>query len=476
MVIIPDLDRKPPARPKTGRPVRLYPSGNSDPGSWNFSEGEIPVWNVEIPGLDYLKKHSPLGYLLMRRNRLEDLAENRRVFYVACTRAKRHLILTSGLNKRLTDKKKKSLTPEDYRERAPIIDLLDDIYGFNQNFPPEQSKVHEGKDDMPSVVWSDPEIREYKGVNYKKEKLKRDDLCSYDKKIKKIDLTGTIRTPPYLQFSFKSFRIFKDCPVRFYYDVVLGIKSGVKPAGLLGDDFFATDIKIKEEGELEYGSEKALFLGALIHGYLEKHKFGESLDEDILNSIWGKLSSSYDDRGMGKDVLLAQRKKSSEHLKRTLYDKRLVDLMGGSVDYAEVPFLFSVSSGIEFRGVIDRIFKDRDRGSWVIIDWKSNDLKKRNPHEVARENDYHLQLSCYRWAVESILNEKVGGLYIYFTDKGHLLESHTDDNPESVIDEMMVKIKDYEEKRHHLEDDKKRMREQSTKCLLCGYSDTFCKR
>ena len=476
MVIIPDLDRRPPARPKPGRPLRLYPSDDQGPGTWNHREGEIPVWGVEIPRLDYLKKYSPLGYLLMRRNMLEDMAENRRVFYVACTRAENHLILTGGLNKRLMENERRSLTSDDYRERTAILDLLDDIYGFNLNFPPERSKIHEGRGDLPAVVWRDPEAREYKGVYYNNESVKRDDFCSYDERIRKIDLTGAIRTPPYLQLSFKSIRIFKNCPVRFYYDVVLGIKSaGTRSTGLLEDAPFLTDVNRKEEDEQEYGSEKALFLGSLIHEYLEKHRFGGPFDEEIFNGMWERLSCSYRDKGLGNDVLLALKGKSFDHLKKTLSDSRLIDLLGGSAGYAEVQFLFSVSNGIEFRGVIDRLFRDKDSGSWMIIDWKSNDLEKRNPDDVAKEEDYYLQLSCYKWAVESILNEKVAGLYIYFTDKGHLLESHTDDNPERVIDEMLAKIRDYEEKRQNLENDQKRIREESTRCLSCGYRDTFCK-
>jgi hypothetical protein len=64
MVIIPDLNRRPPSRTQVGKPIRLYASELGRPEDWNYHEGEIPVWPVEIPELDYRKTHSPVGYLL----------------------------------------------------------------------------------------------------------------------------------------------------------------------------------------------------------------------------------------------------------------------------------------------------------------------------------------------------------------------------------------------------------------------------
>ena len=79
MVIIPDLARNLVNNPGKGKPVRLY-SDTGRKNSWNENEGEIPVWQVEIPALYYQKEYGPLGSLLMRRNLLENTAENRRVF------------------------------------------------------------------------------------------------------------------------------------------------------------------------------------------------------------------------------------------------------------------------------------------------------------------------------------------------------------------------------------------------------------
>jgi ATP-dependent helicase/nuclease subunit A len=449
MVIIPDLDWRIPARTTVGRPVRLYSCEDCDPEGWNYREGEMPVWQVEVPQLDYDKTYGPLGYLLRTRNRLEDMAENRRVFYVACTRAKNHLLLVSNVKKGMMEGDRAPLTSDDYRERATILDILDDIYGFSKDYPTEQSRIQGNEVGRPSVVWTEPRSRVYKGIRYKEKDFSKEDFGVYDQSIGELDLTGPIQPPPYLQLSFKAFRIFKQSPVRFYFDFVLGVKhEHLYENGLEGDEWLQEGGSQREGDEEEYGSEAALFLGHVIHSYLERHRFGDTLREDLLEDVWERaMHSGREGKDLEKDTLLRIREKAFRQLSHTTGDERLIRLLGGNESHAEVPFLFSARPGIEFRGVIDRLFKDGQKGHWTIIDWKSNDLEGRDPEDVAEENDYHLQLACYKWAVESILNEKVGRTYIYFTDKGLLLESRRQIDPGVMIDDMLEKIKEYEGKR-----------------------------
>jgi ATP-dependent helicase/nuclease subunit A len=448
MVIIPDLDWRVPARTTIGRPVRLYSCEACDPEDWNYREGEMPVWRVEVPQLDHDKTYGPLAYLLGTRNRLEDMAENRRVFYVACTRAKNHLLLISSVRKGIMEGDRAPLTSDDYRERATILDILDDIYGFGEDSPAEQSRIHEDEIGRPSVVWTEPRSRVYRGILYREKDFSKDDFGVYDQRIRQLDLTGPVQPPPYLQLSFKAFRIFKQSPARFYFNFVLGVKAeDLDRDGLEGDEWLQEGDGQRGGDEEEYGSEAALFLGHIIHSYLEKHRFGGPLREDFLEDVWKRaMHSGREGKDLEKDTLLRLRERAFRQLSRTTGDERLIRLLGDNESHAEVPFLFSARPGIEFMGVIDRLLKDEEKGHWTIIDWKSNDLQGRDPEDVAEENDYHLQLASYKWAVESILDEKVGQTYIYFTDKGFLLESRRQIDPGTIIDEMLEKIREYEEK------------------------------
>jgi RecB family exonuclease len=160
-------------------------------------------------------------------------------------------------------------------------------------------------------------------------------------------------------------------------------------------------------------------------------------------------------------------------LKNTVYDKRLIKILGGKDCYAEVPFLLNSSGGIEFRGIIDRISRNADKGDWTIIDWKSNVLDGKEPEAVAEENRYHLQLACYKWAVERILNERISRLYLYFTDNGYLLESRIQDDSKDMFDEILREIIEYE-KNMDYPWGMKEMEKVKKECRYCEFRDKFC--
>ncbi len=358
------------------------------------------------------------------------------------------------------------------------MDLLDDIYRFEVNFPMEQSSLFEGKGDVPTVIWKEPEPRTFRGVLYDGEKLTRKHFGAYDDTVKKLDLTEPIRSSPYYQFSFKSIRIFRTCPGMFYYRVILGLKGdGLRvPDSLAEVPRMAEGILGEDDDRDYYASKEALYVGSAIHGYLERHSFGDPLDENLFNNVCGRLAQP-DQYGDPLDVgtLMTLREKAFKHLESTINDRQLLKILGRGSEYVEVPFLFTISEGCEFRGTIDRLIKDEKRGQWIILDWKSNDLEGRDPYQVVEENDYNLQLACYKWAVEHILNEEVGDLYIYFTDGGKLIKSHWEGHPKDIVEEMLRKVKDYEADRTRWVRDLSEMKRDRNACLYCDYKGVLCK-
>ena len=472
MVIIPDLNRRPPLGTQVGKPIRLYASEGGRPGDWNYQEGEIPIWPIEIPELDYRKSLSPLGYLLARRDRLEGMAENRRVFYVGCSRTMNHLVLIGHTGKNMAGKGRGPLSTEDYRERATLMDLLDDIYQFEVNFPREQSSFFEGNGSVPTVIWREPEPKMFRGVQYGGEELTRKHFGDYDEAIRKIDLTEPVRSAPYYQFSFKSIRMFRTCPVMFYYSVILGLKGDyLKVSGSWGEE---EGLEGEDERDY-YASGEALYIGNVIHRYLERHSFGDPLNVDLLNSVCGRLAQSHPPgHTLHMETLRALREKALKHLDTAISDQQLLRILGVQNEYAEVPFLFTVSEGCEFRGTIDRLVKGEDKGQWLILDWKSNDLEKKDPHRVMEENDYNLQLACYKWAVEHILDEEVGALHIYFTDGAKLIKSHWEGDPAHIVEEMVQAVKKYEADRSRWVQDLREMKKGVKDCTYCDY-ERLCK-
>jgi ATP-dependent helicase/nuclease subunit A len=476
MVILPDLNRLPPSRIQLGKPLRLYASGDGRHQEWNREEEEIPLWPVEIPEMDYRKNYGPLGHLLVRRNRLEDIAENRRVFYVGCTRTMNHLVLIGHRGKRKTAEERAPLTRGDYRERATIMDLLDDIYEFDVD-PSSESNFFESREGKLSILWSNPEPRKFQGIPYGSERPTGRRFCNDDEAVKKLDLSESIRTPSYYQLSFKSIRTFRKCPRMFYYNVVLGMRgdslappehmandAGMLPEVLKGDDEWDGNV-----------TEDALFIGNVIHHYLERHRFGDPLDEDLLRRICRRLAQSDLNKGHPETKRIEiLEERVFNHLERTVKDPSLLRLLGGEYEYAEVPFLLSISQGCEFKGTIDRLFRERETGRWMILDWKSNALEGKDPLLVAEEHDYNLQLATYKWAVERMLKEEVGDLFIYFTDKGQLITSQWNGRPEDVIEEMLRWSQQDEAESGLLKQGLREIQGNRKECPHCEYRRACC--
>jgi CRISPR/Cas system-associated exonuclease Cas4 (RecB family) len=383
-----------------------------------------------------------------------------------------HLVLAGSMKKRLMEKGGETLSPQDYRERASILDILNDIYRFDPEFPAgrEVSCAEEG--DELSVFWREPEARTFHGITYNDASFSPDKFDQYSDGIAKLDLTGAIVPHPYFQISFKTLSIYKECPRKFYLEVILGIRPADNDSNGIMEETERTEDKwIKEDDEADV-SGNALLLGLLVHGYLERHRFGEGFDEALFEDLWEK-SIARERTGCEDNVSIFLKQKARDQIERTITDERLITALSGTQDYPEASFLVNVAPGVDFRGVIDRVFKDRDKGTWSIIDWKSNELKGRVAEDIASGNNYHLQLACYKYAFERLTGERVEDLFIYFTDAGLLLKSEPVVKAEAVILELSRKIEEYSLLKPLPEGVPC---DNTEKCRFCGYRGSFCKR
>ncbi|MBN2419804.1 MAG: UvrD-helicase domain-containing protein, partial [Deltaproteobacteria bacterium] len=319
MVIIPQLDRRVIINPEPGRPMRLFMSEREQPLKWNREEGEIPVWPVEIPSFEYRKKPGPLAHLLMNRNRLEETAENRRVFYVGCTRAENHLILIGAENN-----KKSCLTSGDYRLGANINQLLWDIYRIGEE--DNHGAENNSEKFYPFIRRYPVNENRFKGVCYDPEKPDSDSFGAYDEDIKKLDLTDPVKSYPYFQLSFTSIRTFLKCPVRFYYNSVLKLPEGAQSMSQDMDDEYYEEGTIEQDTE-EYDSKDSLFIGNFVHKYLEKHETGKGFDENLFEHVKKRINTS----GCHVEFCLDRAEKL---LRQTVNDRKLIDLMAGKKGYA----------------------------------------------------------------------------------------------------------------------------------------------
>ena len=463
MVIVPELDRAVPKEPKPGKPLRVYHAHHSRTKVWNDEEGLLPIFSVEFPLLDFRSVLSPLSFILKGRNTLEDVAENRRVFYVACTRAMHHLILTGHMVVGKNKDNKNPLTFLDYKQGVPIMDLLDDIWGVRKRFREDMMGIYPQKKEFPLVVWANPTPQVFAGVGSCKTKLSPDDFGKIDDRIKKLDFTDSLAIPSYYQLSPTSIAMFKRCPLKFYYRHRLNIPED--PSFLVGSDYIDDTSEDKSEG----GTIEMRIIGIIVHNYLERHVFGSGFDQGLLDALFATFL------GQKKETMLLE----SRALKRikagvkeliltTITDKALLELLTGVNQYSELPFVLN-NNGYTLRGRIDKLFKDKRNEGWTIIDWKTGGLQGKDPVSFAREHYFDLQLACYKLVVERLKNVRVKGAYLYFIALGRLVEIDYKGDLGSEVDGLIGFIENYKMDPKKIEKGIKEIKKVEGECFKCGY-------
>lgn len=100
----------------------------------------------------------------------------------------------------------------------------------------------------------------------------------------------------------------------------------------------------------------------------------------------------------------------------------------------EVPFSYRLRAGevydgvprelgeepVLVQGVIDCLFEED--GGWVLLDYKT-DAVGRSPHALQAAVDrYRVQVDLYAAAIERIMGQPVRGAYLYFFDGGHAVD------------------------------------------------------
>jgi len=464
MVIIPELDRSLPKAGKPGKPVRLYPAHDSRTGAWNDQEGILPIFDVEFPLVDFRKVVNPLSFILKRRDTLEAVAENRRVFYVGCTRAMHHLILTGHRAVGKGNNNRVRLSPLDYKEGATILDLLDDIWELSSRFQEDMVGEYPQGDESPFVVWSDPIQRRFAGVSSSKTKLSVDSFAKLGDEIRELDLSHTLAIPPYHQLSPTSLAVFKRCPLRFYYRYWLNIPED--PFFLVGNDYIEHLLEDKSEG----GTFEARIIGLMVHAYLEKHVFGSDFDQDLLESVFSRFLGQEKETMLLKSQIIERLKtRVKEMILNAITDITLLELLTGVSQYSEVPFVLNRKQGYAFRGRIDRLFQDKGTGEWAIIDWKTGSLQDKNPATFAREHYFDLQLACYGFVIEQLKYARIKGRYLYFLSLGKLVEIDYSGDPGKEIDDFIGFIETHKADFEEIGNRVKQTKREEGECSQCSY-------
>ena len=353
IVVVPDL----------GEPPR---AGGS---TVMVEDGLLVGVTIPNPANDHEREEAPLLKVLKREYRQKEKAEQKRLFYVAVTRAKDHLVLCGELPGEVPE------TLEGAKNRmgwlACCTGLCDDAYirgAAEIDIPGVESPLC-----IPLVTDPAAICAESRPIGAMHLSLP-DDEARVSEGVPPIEVDEEEHV-----YSASEIRQYLRCPLAY-------------------------ERRFRQSNPTQPILEVSAAMDATTRGLIV-HEIFRGRDPGTVLRRYG-----VEDAGIAGEY-------------QALYDRfRAAEVMQGVTDdYCEVPFRTSIG-GAKFKGAIDRLVRQPD-GTWVLVDYKTGVAGADDiPEKV---EDYAVQLTIYRLAAEQILGEAVKP-FLYFVDSDRWVEVKRD--------------------------------------------------
>lgn len=379
----------------------------------------------------------PLNYIRLKNiSRLKTEAEEKRIFYVACTRAKDMLVI-SGI-------------PQN--ESGSYLNWLLDCLDIN----PEE--INSGEFSVPNRQVKTLELADGK---YKSKILNHDLKINVYASPDEITLKGN-RTEPAQPvepinailieplkasirndfFSATQIQTYLNCPAKYFLRYKIGLpEKSTKPV-YFHEEEDANDVI---RGET---------LGIIVHGILDK--FQVYSETEIRENIESVLISER----------LSNRNKLNNYVSdilskiKIIYNSTAVKDIFSQPEY-KTEFTINSAFNEDFlTGTIDRLYKDYE-GNWCIVDYKTDNIKAESVEQ--RAESYRGQMLFYALLVSRLYKQKAVRVCILFTslpDSPHWFNFTEIDikDFENKLSDILIKIKSGE------------LEKNTVMCSNCTYS------
>lgn len=327
------------------------------------------------PDDNYQLKDTFIKKLINHDLKDKTLSEKKRLFYVAATRAKDHLVLCSVRPKQLNKSFEDGKNWIEWAVSGLELEETDITNGVkNIEFPPGSSNIIPVKitDDPMSITAriqdEAPTLIEIpKGI---------------DKKVDLPDELTPIEVPEQEHvFTASEIGTYLGCPLKYYQVYMVG-----RPK---------RDVTVSAIGE------SARTKGLIIH------EIFQGKDPEFVIKKYG-----IDDPEKARSY--------KDHYQTFLFSDMMKDVIE---EYKEIPFRARIN-GMLFSGNIDRLVKKND-GSWIVIDYKTGEIQPDKMKEKIRQ--YSIQLLIYEKAASQIVGTAVRS-YVYFTQINEFQERLGDES------------------------------------------------
>ncbi len=362
-----------------------------------FSENLGIAAPVRSVGLDMDFDSYYLLDLLKTGQKTKDLAEMKRLFYVACTRAKETLVLTMHA--------KKDKIPEDtaasWLIRAHNIDLQNIQEGeFVNNICISKSIPESGENDQARKlpVWDN--------LNKMLEMVK-----SLQRKPERESFLQAVTDSPQGEI-FSATQIMKhdknpeEYKMRYHY-------------GFFPDDY---EIPVKFAGD----EDRALLFGKVAHKYFEEYP------EFNLNKFFNDLE-------IADPILRSQI--SAEIINFQMLVKKSVYLESilKAKEYRNELSVMMIIGEDYLSGTIDRIFLNSE-GLWEVVDYKTNKIQESELNRTFSE--YKIQIEVYALLLSNIYPDQPYYPVSFYFTKLDKVKTHnfTSEELENIMHNIRVKI------------------------------------
>jgi len=375
------------------------------------------------PENNYQKSEPAITEFIKERNRNKTIAEEKRNFYVAATRARDMLIISGEFPEQNRPSWMKwtcdALEIYEIPDES-VIKKTASITNLNQTEEISDRSVEEFELSL-KVIRKKSDIEEYTEIP----EIEFEPKDSLELNIEPIvvETHGEV-------FSVSQLFTYSRCPARFYLQYQLDmpplVNSDISNDTLIDYD----DI----EPEIDYWNDiSEIYKGTVIHEILEKIRTPD-LGEAVLDRFFSQYNEQY------KDKIKLNREQIIYHVKNFINSDIAQKALSAEEQYHEVSINTRFGKNL-IVGKIDLLFVN-EYGQFEIVDYKTDFVKRATIENKAEE--YRNQMSLYAWMVHKTTQQAEIELTLFFTGLAYPYKIHYDKDTfekfEKYLEEMISGI------------------------------------